>query len=66
MCLYSLFGIKVHPPCAFPLFKDKITCGRSTFTPVSGVKAHLPFGCESASPLEPPETPKNSKKLKSD
>ena len=32
----------VHLPHAFALLKGKITCGRCTFTPVSGVEAQLP------------------------
>ena len=36
------FGVKVHPPRAFALLKDKITSGRCTFTPVLGVIVQLP------------------------
>ena len=42
MYLYRVFGTKLHQPRAFALCKGKITCGRCTFTLVSGVKAHLP------------------------
>ena len=34
--------VKVHPPRVFALLKGRITCGRCTFSPVSGQGERLP------------------------